>query len=242
MKISLCASAFVLTMYFSSLAWGDLIYDISLVPTVSTSSLDIGVVVPVNIVLTESGVNDSIPPQARTLAGGDGLFGFDLSINAAGGNATFSNVLFPGYGPAFNNAANVVITPTSLDLNVTSSAFATSPFQGEFNSSVTIATFDVTYNGTDTLITNADGGGGFPISLGAGFATTAVASGRVNFAGLSVTGVPEPGSMLLLSVGAVLVATRRRRKWSPKVGLDNVHTSGRNGIGMGGTGIGGTGT
>lgn len=191
-------------------AQADLVYDVIL--DANSANLASGAVVPVNIVLTESGVNDA--EQAHTLVGGSGLLGYDIVINAAGGDATMSNVQFPGYSPAFGNAANVNITPTSLKLFVTSDSLFTSPFQGQNVSSVTIGTFDLTYNSTDTTVSAISGSSGFPFSLGAGFSTTAIPDSNAAFSSRSFTGtaVPEPSSFTILFLPLCGLIARRRKR------------------------------
>lgn len=191
----------------------DLIYNLAL--DGGGSNLAGGTVVPINVVLTESGINDN--GQTHTLAGGSGVFGFDIAVDVVGGDATLSNVQFAGYGPAFGNAANVVITPTSLKLNMTSSDFFNSPFKDQMTPAVTIASFDVTFNSADSLITLAGGGSGFPLAFGAGFTTTAIPEARTSFTNASVTGVPEPSSLgSLLVLGVFSLSLRLRRKPSPR--------------------------
>jgi len=185
-----------------------LVYSLNIVGDVS--GVRAGAKVPVQLVLTEAGVNDN--GQSHSLGEGDGLFGFGIQIAATNGDATLSNLITPGYGPAFGNAANVVTTPQLFALNMTSEAFSTSPFQGENLRQQTIATFDVTYRTTDTLLTVKDIGDGIPLSFGAGFSTAAVAEPRVTFGRLNVTAIPEPTLSIVIPLVVTAMACQRRRR------------------------------
>ena len=185
-----------------------LVYSLDIVGDVS--DVRAGSTVALQLVLTEAGVNDN--GQANSLGAGNGLFGFGIEIAASGGDATLSNLKTPGYAPAFGNAGNVVITPRSLSLNMTSEDFSTSPFQGETSQRQTIATFDVTYATTDTLLTVSDVGSGFPVSLGAGFSTSAIPESQIEFGSLNVSAVPEPSSYVLFAFAAVANSCLRKRR------------------------------
>ena len=169
-----------------------------------------------SLVLRE--ISDGVDDPAVSLRNGSGVAGFSARIFRSSGDAMISNLRvvdgFNFFGA--NPSPNPSISPTDVQLTVSTADFFSGVGAGSDRSEMVLATFDITVGGVmESIFQVGNLVDPLPNPLGIGAPLgdfREVNASSIRFGSLSVTAVPEPGGLLALSVlGLGGVAWYRRR-------------------------------
>ena len=155
---------------------------------------------------------------AVSLRNGSGVAGFSARVFRSSGDAVISNFrVIDGFNLfGANPSPNPTISPTDVQVTVSTANFFSGVGAGSDRNEMVLATFDITAGEVMESVFQV---GNLvqplpnPLGIGAPFGSfREVNASSISFGSLTVTAVPEPGSLLALSVmGLGGIVWHRRR-------------------------------